>query len=181
MILASQSPRRQQLLKFITPDFSVAPADIDETRLAGETPRVYVERLAQEKAAEQAILHPEELVLAADTIVALDDAIFGKPADRAAAAATLNTLSGKTHTVYTGVCLRRGDKSASRVVACDVTFYRLTESDITEYLATGEADDKAGSYGIQGPGALLIEKINGDYYAVMGLPVATVKRMMDNF
>ena len=181
MILASQSPRRQQLLRYITEDFTVAPADIDETRHAGEAPAAYVERLAQEKAAVQAALHPDELILAADTIVALGDDIFGKPTDRTDAKKTLELLSGQTHVVYTGVCLRRGGKLTSQVVACDVTFYPLSERDIAAYLATGEADDKAGSYGIQGPGALLIEKINGDYYAVMGLPVATVKRLIDKF
>lgn len=181
MILASQSPRRQELLQKITTDFTVQPADIDETRQLAETPHDYVLRMAVEKASALTKSYPQELILACDTVVTLGDIVLGKPHTEKVAYEMLTQLSGKEHHVLTSVCLKQGTRQMTTVVDCAVTFYPLTEEEINTYIATGETLDKAGAYGIQGQGALLIEKIYGDYYAVMGLPVAKVYRMLQAF
>ncbi|MCH3968224.1 MAG: Maf family protein [Atopobiaceae bacterium] len=188
MILASSSPRRIELLFEAGYDARVIPADIDETPRTGETPKQLVDRLACAKAhavASQAT--PGELVIAADTTVELDGRSLGKPADGAEAQAMLRALSGRTHEVSTGVCLlRTADPARSAdtrerdfVETTEVAFYDLDDDLIAGYVRTGEPADKAGAYGIQGAGRLLVRKIDGDYYNVVGLPIARLVREMD--
>jgi len=171
VILASQSPRRRDLLTLIGIPHEVAPADVDESVLPGERPVPHCERLARAKAAVLATLHPEAVVIAADTIVVIDDTILGKPSSREAAIATLAWLSGRTHTVHTAVAVARGTLVASGVETVTVTFRPLTTGQIAAYVDTGEPMDKAGAYGIQGYGATIVERIDGDYFAVMGLAI----------
>ena len=187
MILASQSPRRISLMREAGFDVRVIPADIDESMLENETPAALVERLARLKAtyAAHKDAEPGELVVAADTVVALDGTVLGKPVDEQDAERMLARLSGKTHEVATGVCIARGgipDTAESFVSTTRVTFYPLTESEIRAYVATGEPMDKAGSYGIQGIGGrLLVKGIEGDFYTVVGLPIAQVVRRLRAF
>jgi septum formation protein len=204
LVLASASPRRQELLRIAGIPFTVQPADIDETPLPGEAPRVYAERLAQEKALKVSLSHPDEYVLGADTIVVVDDKIVGKPCDAADAARMLGMLSGRMHEVITGVCLVEpgsgsqlpvASESALRVLSSwvnagenrqftttsettRVIFSELSEAEIRDYVATGEPMDKAGAYAIQGRAARWIPRIEGNYSNVMGLPVAMVYRML---
>lgn len=181
MILASQSPRRIELMREAGFDTRVIPANIDETALPDEGPFDLVERLARAKAAAVAKEHAKEgeTVVAADTIVALDGELLGKPADEADARRMLHALSGKTHQVATGVCIVRDGSAESFVDITDVTFYELTHDEIDAYVATGEPMDKAGAYGIQGRhGRMLVEKIDGDFYNVVGLPIAKVVRAL---
>ena len=188
MILASQSPRRRQLLEEAGFELEVRPADIDETPADGEKPTDLVGRLACQKAeaCRQTLSHgpSDGLLVAADTIVWSDEVgVLGKPADEDAARSTLAALSGRTHHVSTGVCALLLSPaagilgSASFVETTDVTFYELTETEIDAYVATGDPMDKAGSYGIQTPGGrLLIRQISGDYDNVVGLPVPRLMR-----
>lgn len=169
IILASQSPRRRELLSQIGIAHEVRPADIDETWLPHEPPEAHAHRLAREKAQVLAAVVPDAVVIGADTIVVIDGAVLGKPADAADAAAMLARLSGRTHWVYTAVAVARGGQLASGVEGVEVTFRPLTAGQVAEYVATGEPMDKAGAYGIQGFGATLVERIHGDYFAVMGL------------
>lgn len=179
MILASQSPRRIQLMREAGHDVQVMPADIDETPLPNESPKDLVMRLACDKAHAVAARYDcrEQTILAADTVVALGDAILGKPATAADARRMLSDLSGNTHQVATGVCILRNGVAHSFVDVTDVAFYTLTDAEIDDYIATGESMDKAGAYGIQGVrGRMLVRSINGDFYNVMGLPIAHVQR-----
>ena len=204
LVLASASPRRQELLRIAGIPFTVQPADIDETPIPGEAPRVYAERLAQEKALKVSRNHATKYVLGADTIVVVDEKILGKPRDAADAARMLSILSGRVHEVITGVCLVEPASSSqlpvasepavralsSRVNVCEnrqfttssettrVTFGALSDEEIQSYVATGEPMDKAGAYAIQGLAARWIPSIEGDYSNVMGLPVALVYRML---
>ena len=186
MILASQSPRRIELMREAGYDFRVIPADIDETPRDGEGPIELVGRLARAKALAVANQHGEagELVVAADTIVAHDDEVLGKPRDAADARRMLRELSGRTHQVATGVCLVIAGEDAARAVSfvdvTDVTFYPLADAKIDAYVASGEPLDKAGAYGIQGVGGrMLVKKIDGDFYTVVGLPIARVARAIE--
>lgn len=186
MILASQSPRRRELLSEAGFELDIRPADIDETRRPGESPVELVARLAAEKAeAARAALDAapaDGLLVAADTIVWMGDEALGKPADAEDAARMLRELSGRTHHVSTGVCaLSLAPDAACAARACfvettDVIFWPLSEAEIAAYVATGEPLDKAGAYGIQGAGRLLVEKIDGDYSNVVGLPIARLVR-----
>ena len=178
MILASQSPRRIELMREAGFDCRVMPADIDESPLPGERPCALVERLACAKARAVAPhADADEALIAADTIVYLDDEILGKPVDAEDAKRMLHLLSGRTHQVATGVCLRRGAREDAFTVRTHVTFYPLSDAEIDAYVATGEPLDKAGAYGIQGAGGrLLVRGIEGDYYNVVGLPIAEVVR-----
>ncbi|MDH5234867.1 MAG: Maf family protein [Gemmatimonadota bacterium] len=169
VILASQSPRRRALLTLVGIRHVVRPADIDESLHPGEEPVPHAERLAREKAHRLAARHPDAVVIAADTIVVLDGEILGKPAGAAEACATLARLSGRTHTVFTAVAVARGGRTESAVEAVRVTFRALGPEEIAAYVATGEPMDKAGAYGIQGYGATIVERIEGDYFSVMGL------------
>ena len=169
--LASASPRRRELLTLIGIPHVVQPADIDETPFPGEAPEAHAERLARTKADVVAkILGPHRnLVVAADTIVVIDDEILGKPRDIAEAARMLERLSGRTHTVVTGVACALDGRVESGVETVQVTFRELSPTEIADYIQTGEPMDKAGAYGIQGFGATIVQRIDGDYFAVMGL------------
>jgi septum formation protein len=176
VILASASPRRRELLSLVGIPHVVQPADIDESYREGEEAPGHAERLAREKAATIAEQNPEAIVIAADTIVLVDGLVLGKPRDEADAARMLAMLGGQTHVVLTAVAVAYGGQMRSGVEAVRVSFRALTRERIRTYIATGEPMDKAGSYGIQGYGATLIERIDGDYFAVMGLALA---RMID--
>lgn len=181
IILASASPRRQELLKYIVPEFEVKPADIDETLPADIPTEKAAEFLAVQKAKHIAKQSPECVVIGSDTVVIIDSTILGKPSDKADAERMLKLLSGRTHKVVTGVCIARGEKTDSFSCETKVTFYPLTEEEIRDYIATGEPMDKAGAYGIQGYGSVLAEGIEGDFFNVMGLPVAMLKRRLEKF
>ena len=182
IILASKSPRRQQLLKLLGLDYTVKVADIDEAMDESLPPRQEVERVARQKAAAIAETAAEDdVVISADTIVVIDGTVLGKPGSKEKAAAMLRRLSGRTHEVMTGLCVRRGGKILSDVVISQVTFRPLSDAEIAAYIETGEPMDKAGSYGIQGYGALLVEGIEGDYFNVVGLPVCRLGRMLARF
>ena len=180
IILASGSPRRRQLLEQIgVKDFKVISSDVDESFAPGLPPAQVVEELSRRKAAAvSAQAGPDDLVIAADTIVCLEDTILGKPADELDAFKTLTALSGVRHQVYTGVTLMRDGRAVTEHEVTTVTFRELGEEEITAYIATGEPMDKAGSYGIQGRGALLVERVEGDYFNVMGLPLCHLGRML---
>jgi len=169
VVLASSSPRRRELLALVGIAHTVSPADIDETPYPGESPAVHAERLAREKATVVAAREDDALVIAADTIVVIDDAILGKPATRGDAVRMLTQLSGRTHTVVTAMACARAGRVVTGVETVQVTFRPLTAEEIEEYVDTGEPMDKAGSYGIQGFGATIVRRIDGDYFAVMGL------------
>lgn len=169
VILASQSPRRRELLTLIGIPHEVRPADIDETPLPGELPVPHAERLARAKAHALAEREPDAVVIAADTIVVVDGDILGKPRDDDDAQAMLARLSGRTHTVYTAIAVARGAHTESAVEAVEVTFRLLSAAEIADYVATREPMDKAGAYGIQGYGATIVERVDGDYFSVMGL------------
>jgi septum formation protein len=171
VILASQSPRRRELLSQIGIVHEVHPADIDETVWPGEEPVAHSERLAREKAHSLALRHPDAVVIGSDTIVVIDGMIMSKPDSRDDAIAMLERLSGREHTVYTSVAVAHAGRTLSGVEAVQVQFRALTRAQIEAYLDTGEPMDKAGAYGIQGYGATLVERISGDYFAVMGLPL----------
>jgi septum formation protein len=178
IILASQSPRRRDLLNLIGLAHTVRPADIDETVLPGETPLACAERLAQAKARRIAADAPEALVIGADTVVVIDDRVLGKPQDRDDARAMVRSLAGRAHTVFTAVCVLRGAYIASGTEAVRVQVRALTDAEVDAYVATGEPMDKAGAYGIQGFGATIVERIDGDFFAVMGLPLVLLTRLL---
>ncbi len=179
VILASRSPRRRELLTLIGIPHQVAPADLDEGILPGEGVLQHVERLARGKALAIAEDYPAATVIGSDTIVVLDGDILGKPADRQEAARTLRRLSGRTHVVHTAVAVARAGRLVSGVESVEVTFRHLNEDQIAAYVATDEPMDKAGAYGIQGYGAVIVERVNGDYFAVMGLPLGRLVGLLD--
>jgi nucleoside triphosphate pyrophosphatase len=172
VVLASSSPRRRDLLNLIGISHEVRPANIDETMRPRETPRRHAERLAREKAGAIATRDPKLITIGADTIVVINRKVLGKPADVVQAATMLRRLSGREHTVITAVAVSRGKKLRSAVEEVRVKFRRLRDDEIDAYIATGEPMDKAGAYGIQGYGATIVECVNGDYFSVMGLPLA---------
>lgn len=169
--LASASPRRRQLLEWVGFQVQGGGVDIDESEISGELPSRYAMRLAQTKAER---VHSDALVLAADTVVHHDGLIYGKPADRAHAREMLLVLSDRTHEVTTGVAIRRGDRSRVFAVTTKVRFRELAPAEVDAYVATGESDDKAGAYGIQGRAGVFVTEIHGSWTNVMGLPVAEV-------
>ena len=183
IILASQSPRRRELLNQMgLKGFKVTSPDVDETIEGNLPPARIVEELSLRKA--QAVAeHADEddLIIAADTVVALEGAVLGKPEDEVSAFSMLSALSGNRHYVYTGVTVIQGDKVVTQHEMTTVTFRELEPEEITNYIATGEPMDKAGAYGIQGLGALLVSGINGDYFNVMGLPVYRLGRILVQF
>lgn len=183
IILASGSPRRRQLLEQVgIRDFKVVSSDVDETVAPGLPPAQVVEELSRRKAdAVAAKARPGDLVLAADTIVSLEDAILGKPADELEAFRMLTALSGVRHQVYTGVTLLRDGRAVTEHEVTTVSFRELSGEEISAYIATGEPMDKAGAYGIQGRGALLVQRVEGDYFNVMGLPLCHLGRMLRSF
>ena len=181
MILASQSPRRKELLALICEDFRIIPAKGEELLPEGISPRDAVLLLARQKAEEIHALHGGDTIISADTVVAIDGKILGKPSDAANAAEMLSLLSGREHSVFTGVCIIGADGAATAFAEeTRVEFWRLSDGEIADYVSTGEPMDKAGAYGIQGRGALLVKRIDGDYYNVMGLPVGRLSRELKN-
>jgi len=179
LILASASPRRAELLRAAGYAFDVAAADVDESPRAGESPSLYVRRLAAEKsAAVSSRTRPDAVVLGADTTVVVDDEILAKPRDAADASAMLRRLSGRRHDVMTGVSLRRGAFEIGRVESTAVVFAPLTDDEIAWYVGTGEGRDKAGAYAIQGFASRFIPRIEGSYSNVVGLPVACVRELL---
>ena len=183
IVLASGSPRRQELLNRIgITDFDIRVPETDEHYPAGLSPAQIVEYISREKAdAAAKLCTPEEIVITADTMVFLDDQRLGKPRDEADALRMLTELQGRRHTVCTGVTVRQGDRSLTETETTEVYFRPATREELLGYIATGEPMDKAGAYGIQGKGSLLVEKINGDYFNVMGLPVMRLSRMLERF
>jgi septum formation protein len=177
-VLASSSPRRQELLKLLIPDFEVVPSDVDESVHAAERPETMVARLAREKALAVQGQRPSACIIGADTVVVCEEVILGKPASHEDAGSMLRKLSGKTHQVLTGVCLVYLDSLFAECVTTDVTFRRLLDAEIEGYVQSGEPLDKAGAYAIQGLGARFVEKINGCYFNVVGLPVSSLYRMI---
>lgn len=177
-ILASASPRRQELLKLIINDFTVCPANIDETLPNNINILSGPEFLAIKKAEFVASTNKDCIVIGSDTAVFIENEMLGKPKDGNNAEKMLKKLSNRTHTVITGCAVSLNDKTKSFCVKTEVTFTKLTDKMISDYIKTKEPFDKAGGYGIQGPGAVLIEGINGDYYNVMGLPVCELNRQL---
>ena len=179
--LASASPRRSQLLAQIGVPHDVLPVDLDEERLAGEPPRVYVERLARDKARAAAAAlggRPARPVLAADTSVVLGDEIFGKPADEADCLRMLVALGGRTHEVMTAVAVLAGEALLADLCVSRVSFRPIGEDEGRRYWASGEPRDKAGGYAIQGLGAVFVERLEGSYSGVMGLPLFETARLL---
>ncbi len=181
IILASASPRRQELMKIITENFDIIPANVDES--IDENLKLSPEEIATNLAVKKAfsIDENEKIVIGCDTIVALNGKILGKPVNRNEAFAMLSALSGKVHFVITGVCLKCGKKSLSFTESTKVTFYELSEEEIHSYLNRNEYKDKAGSYGIQGFGSLFVKEICGDYFNVVGLPVGKLNKKLAAF
>lgn len=175
LTLASSSPRRRQLLEMLGIPVRVVPANLPEVRRAAETPVDYVERLAREKA----LSVQGRLVLGADTTVVVRDEVLEKPADEADALRMLRKLHGRTHQVVTSVALVAGERVHQATDVTNVVFRRLSDATLRDYIATGEPMDKAGAYGIQGYGAALIERIEGDFFSVMGLPIRLVLALME--
>ena len=182
IILASASPRRKELLEKLDLEFSVCPADIDESLLPDEDAGMYPLRTAVQKAMAVAKTAEDALIIAADTVVAVDDDILGKPRDEAEAKAMLQRLSGREHIVITGIGVvdTVSGRTLSATEQTIVYFHPLRDEEIDAYIATGECMDKAGSYGIQGKGSLLVRKIDGDYFNVMGLPLSRLYRLLLN-
>ena len=180
LILASQSPRRRELLERMgLTGFRILAPDIDERMDRSLPPAQLVERISLEKAlAAQALAQPEDILIAADTVVALEGRVLGKPVDQAEAAQMLRALSGRRHQVYTGLTVLRGAARDTQHESTEVSFRPLSSQEIACYVATGEPMDKAGAYGIQGCGALLVDGIRADYYNVMGLPVCRLGQML---
>ncbi len=179
VVLASSSPRRRDLLNLIGIGHDVRPADLDETYMVGEEPKAHAERLARAKAEAIAAAEPESLVIGADTVVVIDGAVLGKPRDAAEALRMLRMLEGRTHSVLTGIAAVWQGTLVSRIVSVDVTFKPLTGEELSSYIATGEPMDKAGAYGIQGYGATIVSRIEGDYFAVMGLSLVALVALIN--
>jgi septum formation protein len=177
LVLASRSPRRSEILQQAGISFVVRPADIDETPRPDEHPRDYVMRVAREKALAVAA-GPAEIVLGADTTVVVGSRMLGKPRDTADAVRMLEALSGQRHEVITGICLRTAARSIEDCSASSVWFAALSRREIEEYVAGGEPMDKAGAYAIQGVASRFVERIEGCYFNVVGLPVALVCRRL---
>ena len=179
IILASRSPRRQELIANIISDFSVVASDAEEVLPEGVAPEDAPAYLAKLKAQAVAADYPDDVVIGADTVVILDGEVLGKPRDRDDAVRMLRGLSGKTHTVVTGCAIVKNGQITSFSDITRVEFYPLDDREIMEYIATGEPFDKAGAYGIQGRGCVLVKRIEGDFFNVMGLPVARLKRELE--
>ena len=182
IILASQSPRRRELLERMgISEFDIIPAVGEERADPALTPAQLVEELSRQKAAEIAAGHPDALIIAADTVVSVDGLVLGKPHSREEAARMLSTLSGREHTVFSGITVSWNGRVVTTHESTAVRFRSLTAQDISNYISTGEPMDKAGSYGIQGYGCTLVEGISGDYYNVVGLPVCRLTQILAEF
>lgn len=179
ILLASASPRRHELLQLVAPNFECRAADVDESLPSGILPSEAVLYLSRIKAL--ALAPSNKIIIGADTVVALENKIIGKPKDENDAFDILKSLSGREHSVFTGVTLINGNEARSFFCETKVTFYELSDDEIHAYIKTGECLDKAGAYGIQGKGSLLVKKIDGDYFNVVGLPVAELYRQLKFF
>lgn len=175
VILASKSPRRKELLSLICDSFEVMPADIDESVPQNVATEEAAEYISTQKAFA---IDSEDVIIACDTVVIVDGKILGKPSDRQNGFEMLSELSGKTHSVISGVCIRYKGESVSFSQKSLVTFYELTDEEINDYLDSGEPFDKAGGYGIQGLGSLLVKEFSGDFFNIVGLPVARLRRSL---
>ena len=178
IILASGSPRRRELLKDLGIEFEIFKPDVDESRLKDEKPEDLCLRLSRLKAKSGAEKFPDSIIIAADTIVVIDEKILGKPKGREDAFRMLKILQGREHEVITGVSVAQNGKIISHAEHTIVKFTELNDSEIREYVSFGESDDKAGAYAIQGRGAALIERIDGDYFNVVGLPLCSLSKML---
>ncbi|OCA91255.1 septum formation inhibitor Maf [Bacillus sp. FJAT-27225] len=176
LILASSSPRRKELLETLQLHFHIYSSDVDESFAPGTSPEDIVMGLAERKASIVFAEHPNDVVIGADTIVVADGEVLGKPADREEAIGMLKRLSGSVHYVYTGVAIISPDAETCFYEKTEVHFWELTDREIDYYVDSGEPMDKAGGYGIQGLGSMLVKKIDGDYFAVVGLPVSRTVR-----
>jgi len=183
VVLASASPRRFEILSQTGMTFAVEPSGIDESAFETTDPIVFASEVARAKGHKVAMKHPHKLVISADTVVVCDNEIMGKPADQKDAYNMLSCLSGKTHLVYTafGLFLQKYDKQILAHESTEVTFRKLTDEEIWAYIGTGEPDDKAGAYAIQGQGAMLVKGINGCFYNVVGFPLAKFFTTLDSF
>lgn len=181
LILASGSPRRRELLSLYTTDFEVCASDFDERAVQAESPAALAEALARGKCLAVSGQNPGCLVVGSDTVVELEGEIFGKPRDADDARRMLRALSGRTHQVHTGVCVSDGQTAESFVDSCRVTFFPIPEEEIEDCIASGEPFDKAGAYAIQGRAALWLDRLEGDYYTIMGLPVSRTARLLERF
>lgn len=182
VVLASASPRRKELIKLIFDDFTVLPAECDETLPQGIEAVAAVEYLSKIKNdATRQLLNGDELVISADTIVVVDGEILGKPTDKDDARRMIKLLNGRIHQVYTGITVSQGEKSVTFNEKTDVEFLPLSEKEIEEYISTSEPYDKAGAYGIQGKASLLVKGIKGDYFNVVGFPVSRLNRELSAF
>ena len=183
IVLASASPRRQELLQRMgITEFDIRVPEAEETYPEGLSPRQIVEYISREKAdAAVKLCGADEIVITADTMVFLDDARLGKPTDEADALRMLTALQGRHHTVCTGVTVRQGDHTVTESEETEVVFRPASQRELLAYIASGEPMDKAGAYGIQGKGSLLVEGIRGDFFNVMGLPLLRLSRMLEQF
>ncbi len=178
LILASASPRRREILSMAGYRFTVLSPDVDESA-QGLSPDLLVQELSQRKAAAAAVLSgSDNVILAADTVVALDGKILGKPGDAACAVQMLRALSGRTHVVYTGFTISEKNTVVTRALAAYVTMREITEEEIDAYVATGSPLDKAGAYGIQEAAGMFVQSLQGDYYSIMGLPICPVSVLL---
>ena len=182
IVLASKSPRRKELLSLLDLDFQIITADIDETMDSSLPVSDEVARLSRDKAsAIKPQVSADTVIISADTVVELNGVVMGKPKDKTDAFNMLRRLSGNTHNVLSGVTVMRGDKAVSKTVITEVHFRTITDEEINNYIETNEPMDKAGAYGIQGRGSRFVEKINGDYFNVVGLPVCTLSLILKEF
>ncbi len=181
VILASASPRRAELLRQIGVSFEQHPSSIDETRLPGESPEAYVQRLAAEKAHAALAKCNDCVVIGSDTVVVLDSTVFGKPEDEQDHARMFAQLSGRTHHVLTAVTVTSGTDSRHALSRSSVTFSEISEADTARYWRTGEPADKAGGYAVQGMAAMFINNLSGSYSSVMGLPVRETALLLSEF
>lgn len=178
LILASGSPRRRELMALITPNYTVAPSDVDESRITAATPAQLAQALAEAKALAVAQQHPADTVIGCDTVVDCDGAVFGKPSGEEDAVRMLHALSGREHKVHTGLCVVHGGKAYLATETTRVQFAPIEESDLLAYARTPEPYDKAGAYAIQGHAALWCSGIVGCYYNIMGLPVHRLAQVL---
>lgn len=178
LVLASSSPRRRDLIRYLELPFVVDPSSVDETSVSAGSPEALALTLAELKARDVATRHPEAVVIGADTLVDLQGQVLNKPADAAEALRMLTLLSGNVHRVHTGIAIRFGDKSLSTTVSSRVHMRLWTVERLRAYVATGEPLDKAGAYAAQGEGAALIERVEGSFLAVVGLPLAALRALL---
>ena len=181
LILASGSPRRRELLSLYTTDFTVCASDFDESVVTADTPAHLVEQLARGKCLAVSAQHPGDVVIGCDTVVDVNGEVFGKPHSVEDAKRMLHALSGATHEVHTGVCISNGSRTESFVDSCKVSFFPLSEEEIDFYASTKEPYDKAGAYAVQGRAALWLDRIEGDYYTIMGLPLSRTVQLLARF